>query len=268
MSGPSEHPGDLFQRLPVPLFRCTPDGRFLEANQALVSVLGYPTRPSLEAASFAALFADPADFEHHNRVLEQQGSLPGSNARLKCHHGSTIWVRERCQALRDANGQIYYEGTFEVAGRTLVQGSMRDARERNKLEKQLHQDQRMEAIGRLAGGIAHDFNNLLTVIAMYCDLLLDRLDSNTSSHADVEQIKKAGERAATLTRQLLAFSRQQVLRPQILDLNLVVEDEAIAQHGLLEAGTFYLEKPFTAQTLARRVDKMLQSSHADGTAKR
>jgi two-component system, cell cycle sensor histidine kinase and response regulator CckA len=98
----------------------------------------------------------------------------------------------------------------------------RDITERKKLEQQFRQAQKMEAVGRLAGGIAHDFNNLLTVINGFSDLLLseERLDADQRSR--VEEIRKAGDRAAALTRQLLAFSRQQVLQPEVLDLNHVI----------------------------------------------
>jgi two-component system, cell cycle sensor histidine kinase and response regulator CckA len=100
----------------------------------------------------------------------------------------------------------------------------RDVSDRKLLEKQLQQAQKMEAIGQLAGGIAHDFNNLLSVISGHCELLSEQLDQNERPQQHCEQIKKAGQRAAGLTRQLLAFSRQQVLEPTVLNLNAVVVD--------------------------------------------
>jgi PAS domain S-box-containing protein len=99
-----------------------------------------------------------------------------------------------------------------------------DISERKLLEQQLRQSQKMEAIGRLAGGIAHDFNNLLGVIIGYSEILEERLGQNDPLTPKAEQIKKAGQRAARLTRQLLAFSRQQVLEPKVLDLNALVAD--------------------------------------------
>jgi len=97
-----------------------------------------------------------------------------------------------------------------------------DTTERRELEKQLRQAQKMEAVGQLAGGIAHDFNNMLTTISGYAELLVLGLDAKDSRRADVERIMDAADRAARLTRQLLAFSRRQVLRPVVLDLNEVV----------------------------------------------
>ena len=91
-------------------------------------------------------------------------------------------------------------------------------------EEQLRQSQKLEAVGQLAGGVAHDFNNLLTVITGYCGLILRRLNPDDSMHSQVEEIKKAAERAASLTRQLLAFSRKQVLQPKVLDLNSLVTE--------------------------------------------
>jgi signal transduction histidine kinase/CheY-like chemotaxis protein len=104
--------------------------------------------------------------------------------------------------------------------------SMMDITERKRLEAQLVQAQKMEAVGRLAGGIAHDFNNLLTIINGYSDILLDTLALDDPLAEDLEEIRGAGERAANLTRQLLAFSRRQMLEMKVLDLNTVIEDMA------------------------------------------
>ena len=96
--------------------------------------------------------------------------------------------------------------------------------EKAKIEAQFIQSQKMEAVGRLAGGVAHDFNNLLTAISGYSELLMRSLDPNDPRCADVEEIKKAGVRAASLTRQLLVFSRKQVMQLKILDLNSIATD--------------------------------------------
>ena len=109
-----------------------------------------------------------------------------------------------------------------------------DVTERRTLEEQYQQAQKMEAIGRLAGGVAHDFNNLLTVILGYCDLVLDVLDPDDPRQSDMGEIKKAGERAAGLTRQLLAFSRKQIIEPTLLDLNVVVTDMRAMLGRLIE----------------------------------
>jgi nitrogen-specific signal transduction histidine kinase/ActR/RegA family two-component response regulator len=101
---------------------------------------------------------------------------------------------------------------------------LKDITERKALEKQLRQLQKMEAVGQLSSGIAHDFNNLLGVILGYSELLEDNLSQNTKLRKLAQEIKKAGLRAASLTRQLLAFSRQQVLEPKVLNLNAVVTD--------------------------------------------
>ena len=108
-----------------------------------------------------------------------------------------------------------------------------DITERRRLEDQLRQAQKMEAVGRLAGGVAHDFNNLLTAIIGYADLLSVESSQDSARRNELEEIRKAAERAASLTRQLLAFSRQQILQPKVLDLNQVVSNMSNLLHRLI-----------------------------------
>ena len=115
--------------------------------------------------------------------------------------------------VRDARGEV----THFIA-------TKQDVTERKRLENQFRQAQKMEAVGRLAGGVAHDFNNLLTIINGYSDLALKRLNPSNPVRGHIEEIREAGDRAASLTLQLLAFSRQQVLAPRVLDLNALVTD--------------------------------------------
>jgi signal transduction histidine kinase len=132
-------------------------------------------------------------------------------------------------------GQAVQRGAqdYLVKSRTdaeLLQRSIRYACERAewrqdgiRREAEMRQTHKMEAIGRLAGGVAHDFNNVLTAIFGYADLLLDQIPADDSRHGDVQEIRRAAERAAALTRQLLAFSRKQMIQPRVLSLNEVVE---------------------------------------------
>ena len=157
---------------------------------------------------------------------------PDDAARLQdlLHHsldGSTIRIPVEFRLRRKDNA---WQGLEAVASRvsgddTAINGfvlNLRDVSERHNLEDQLRQSQKLEAIGKLAGGVAHDFNNVLTAIMGYSDMLLYQMDGHNPLRETVGEIRKAGLRGASLTHQLLAFSRKQVLQPSVLDLNNVV----------------------------------------------
>ncbi|MEP6849709.1 MAG: PAS domain S-box protein [Acidobacteriota bacterium] len=127
--------------------------------------------------------------------------------------GRPLWVRLCAEADRDADGKI-----------TRVQGAFQDITSRRYIEDQLRQGQKLESVGLLAGGIAHDFNNMLTAINGYSELTLRRMKNDDPLRHNIAEIKKAGERSAELTNQLLAFSRLQILQPEVLSINRIIAD--------------------------------------------
>ncbi len=135
--------------------------------------------------------------------------------------GEVFWRKDGSNFAVEYTSAPMYDKAKKLLGAVVA---FSDVTERNYLEEQYRQAQKMEAIGRLAGGVAHDFNNLLTAILGYSKFVLQGLKANDPLRRDVEMIGKAGERAAALTRQLLAFSRQQIIQPQLLNLNVVVAD--------------------------------------------
>jgi PAS domain S-box-containing protein len=201
----------LVERSPLGIYRSTPDGRFVAANPALAAMLGYDTVDRVLQLDVARdVYLDPRERARLKRHAAEDEEVTGET-QWKRRDGTPITVRLRVRTVRDAQGEIaYYEGLVE------------DITEQRRLEQQFIQAQKMEAVGRLAGGVAHDFNNLLTAIAGYTDLLLDELDPTDPKRENLQEIRAAAHRATGLTRQLLAFSRRQVMQARVLDLNYVV----------------------------------------------
>jgi two-component system, cell cycle sensor histidine kinase and response regulator CckA len=204
----------LVERIPDVIWAGTPDGTISFATPNMARVLGYaaeevsaqslaeraarihPDDRDVIMAAFQRCAKDGAPFDLEYRVVNKDGNY--------------VWVRNRSTT------------TYEVDGKRCIEGMLSDINERKLLEESLQQAQKMEAMGQLTGGIAHDFNNILAAILANSHFLIEGLGEQDPRRADAEEIRIAAERAAQLTRQLLAFSRRQVLEPAVVDLNVAV----------------------------------------------
>jgi PAS domain S-box-containing protein len=200
----------IFRANPVGIAISTLDtGTFLDANDAFLRTMGC-TRQEVVGRSAVdlALWPDPAARARLLALL-RAGPVHDHDVPLRALDGTTRDVRLSLEHV-------------EIGGETCLLSMVHDVTKKKMLERQLRQAQRLEVAGRLAGGVAHDFNNLLTVITSNGDLLLEEMDQDDPRREDVVEIRHAARRAADLTRQLLAFSRQQVLQPKVIDLNAIV----------------------------------------------
>jgi PAS domain S-box-containing protein len=185
-------------------------GAVVEVNEQACTSLGY-TRDELIGAA-VSLFDPHVSRDMLDELFRRlsSGEIVTFDSRHLRKDGTSFPVEIRTRA-------------FEARGQRFNLSLVRDTTARRELEDQLRHAQKMEAIGRLAGGVAHDFNNLLTVINGYTDVLLDRIADGSTEHADLAMIREAGDRAAALTAQLLAFSRRTIIAPKALNLNVLVE---------------------------------------------
>ncbi|MBE3072259.1 MAG: PAS domain S-box protein [Acidobacteria bacterium] len=186
----------LVQNAVFGIYRTDANGRFVEANAALATMLGYDSESALIGRDILTFYQDPAE---RGRLVGQHAGtdrIQGVEVQWKRRDGSPIMLRLTGRPVRADDGTAGFEMIVE------------DVSERWELEQQFRQAQKMEAIGRLAGGIAHDFNNLLTAMGGYSDLLIDQFAADDPRRQDLLEIKKAADRAGSLTRQLLAFSRK------------------------------------------------------------
>src|SRR5258705_58033 len=188
--------------------------RIAECNDAMARMYGLGEAPELVGTQLADLHnvADPTNREQIRAFI--RGGYRVSDSETREHD-------------REGRSRVFLNnvvGFLEDGHLVRVWGTQRDVTDQRHLEEQFRQSQKMEAVGQLAGGIAHDFNNLLTAILGNTQLLLRDLPPGDTKRQDVEEIRKASERAASLTRQLLAYSRRQMLQPEVLDLNVVMAE--------------------------------------------
>jgi two-component system, cell cycle sensor histidine kinase and response regulator CckA len=199
---------------PYGIYRASTSGRFLQVNPALQKMLGYELEEELLGRDLPSeIFRHAGEYQRLSEILAGTEEVKDVELEWKRQDGTPITVRCSGRHISDENGVPAH---FEVFAE--------DVTEKRVLEGQLRMSQKMEAIGRLSGGIAHDFNNLLGVIIGYSRVLNKALGTNAALREHAIEIEKAGQRAASLTKQLLAFSRQQVLTPAVLNLNTLTSD--------------------------------------------
>src|SRR5882757_3826755 len=187
-------------------------GQWLYVSPQVESILGYSADEWLSNSRNWIDHVHPDDHPIVNAAEEscQRGQPFQAEYRITRKDGAVIWVSDSAVVVRGSDSHPVMEGLIV------------DITDRKLLEDQLQQARKIEAVGRLAGGVAHDFNNLLTIIKGYLEMALQRCLDRPELHSDIRHIEEAADRAVTLVRQLLAFSRKQVLRPKVLDLNTIV----------------------------------------------
>src|SRR5438132_2120145 len=204
----------LVQSAVYGIYRSSLDGKFLDLNPALIAMLGFDSAEEVLALDPKKdVFLQPEEQARLMDEFRRSGRPDSIEVRWKRKDGAAITVRLSGRAVTSVEEP---DEVLEIIAE--------DVTERRVLEDQFRQAQKMEAVGRLAGGVAHDFNNLLMVISGHTEVLIEQIESGNPLHQKVQAIQQAADRATTLTRQLLAFSRKQLLELKVVDVNSIVAD--------------------------------------------
>jgi PAS domain S-box-containing protein len=205
----------LVDNLPMGVWRAPPDldGKFLMGNPAITHMFGCASTEEFMNTPAPEFYIHPEEHEDLVNALRTQGKVAGRELQLKRKDGALFWGSITANMVKNEQGKpLFIDGLFE------------DITLRRLLEEQLAQAQRMEAVGLLAGGVAHDFNNLLTAIIGHSEIMLLELPPAAPLTENVREVMKAAERGNSLTRQLLAFGRRQILQPWVVNLNSTMAD--------------------------------------------
>ncbi|HVY72043.1 MAG TPA: PAS domain S-box protein, partial [Verrucomicrobiae bacterium] len=213
----------IFENAVEGIYQSTPQGHYISVNPALARIYGYRSPEELMDRVDDIgkdVYAFPAQRAEFQRVVNSRGAVQGFEYQIRQRDGNVIWISENARVVKDGQGQVlYYEGTIQ----DITPRKQADAA-RERLEIQLRQSQKMEAIGTLAGGIAHDFNNILTAIIGFNELSIEEAISRGESWGNQEQVRRASLRARELVRQILAFSRHDAPERRSVSLGLVCQD--------------------------------------------
>ena len=204
----------LFDKIRDAVFVASKDGKFLELNPAGVALLGYESEEEIKDIHFARdLYIDSDEWAKFKHAMKVHGFVKDYETELKRKDGTLLTVIQTATSIKDDDGNV-----------TAYEGIIRNVTDRRKLEHQLFQSQKMESIGMLAGGIAHDFNNILTAILGYSDMILLKITENSPIYKEVTASHNSSKRAQNLVRQLLGFSRKQMMSPKVININEIISE--------------------------------------------
>ena len=195
---------------PMSIIRIS-DGIFIDVNESALALTGLKREELIGHTGLETGIIDPNQREMMRKMMDERGSIRDLEMKLGTKSGEKVDVLSSMQVIEVGREKCFLSISSDIT-------------HRKQVEEQLRQSQKMEAVGRLAGGIAHDFNNLLTAINGYSGLILQDMEPTHPLYGFLREILKSGERAAGLTKQLLAYSRKQVMEPKLWDLNLIVGD--------------------------------------------
>lgn len=202
----------FFENSKDAVFITSKEGQIININRAACDMLHYSIEEFSKISAYD-IYADASTRTELLAAIEREGFVKDFHTRLKTRDGKMITVEVSANAVRDKDGNVIE-----------YQGIMKDVTQQKFMEEQLRQSHKLEAIGQLAGGIAHDFNNILTIILGNAELAMMHAHPGTPIFRELNEIKKAGESAANIIRQLLAFSRKQMFKPKLLNVNTVLSE--------------------------------------------
>ena len=213
----------IFENAVEGIYQSTPDGHYVAVNPALAKMYGYATpEEMLNSVSDIShqIYVDPSFRERFRQEVELHGEVRGLEYQVRCRDGTVIWISESARVVRDAQGTArYYEGFIDdITPRKEAEQA------RARLEKQMVQNQKMEAMGTLAGGIAHDFNNILCAMLGMTELALSNNDVTGVTRKNLEAVLKSACRAKDLVKQILTFSRRAESEKHALRLNTILKE--------------------------------------------